>query len=197
MAKGIKHRTARPPKHFSKLHTTTLPALTATNMSPRLAWIWPKDPRPGNPSHWPRLWRLRDVLTNRGPDIYIDKIHTGKDRKVNWSRWPDAHPVSDEEHCACCCDCKRRGKTKEKARTANDAPFLSARRHSAERYDFRTRKYVVPDRGTWSGVEYCDGGHGRGRSEKHHIPVRYWDRDGMEYPACYWHDVAYGDGCWR
>ncbi|KAL4889872.1 hypothetical protein BDV59DRAFT_102109 [Aspergillus ambiguus] len=163
-------------------------------MSPRLAWIWPKDPRPGNPSHWPRIWRLRDVLTNRGPDIYIGRINTGNDRKVNWSRWPDD---ADNERTSCCCG-EQSGKGKRGARTVDKSPMKWDKRHPAERYDFRTRKYAIPDRGTWSRVEYCDGGHTGGRRcEKHAIPVRYWDLDGREYPACCWHDGVYGDGCRR
>ncbi|KAF7133638.1 hypothetical protein CNMCM5793_004936 [Aspergillus hiratsukae] len=78
--------------------------------STTLGWIWPKDPRPGNPSRWPRRWRLFDVLTNRGPDIYAGKINSrsrsrspcqpqgqGQER-INWRRsrgGRDAVPVGE------------------------------------------------------------------------------------------------------
>lgn len=152
---------------------------------PQLGWIWPKDPRPGNPQHWPRRWRLFDVLTNRGPDIYVGQINTPKRDKTStqrrsrptrgeWSRWgEDSHDPN-----------------------AGWSPFPWARRGAQEKYDFRTRKYHVPDRGTWSSVEYCNGaparkGH-RGAKEVHCVPRRYWDRNGIEYPADYWHDSIYG-----
>ncbi|KAJ5090583.1 hypothetical protein N7532_009267 [Penicillium argentinense] len=63
-----------------------------------LGWIWPKDPRPGNPSTWPRRWRLFDVLRNKGPDIYVGVIRPAKGRtketakttlKTDWARWED------------------------------------------------------------------------------------------------------------
>ena len=72
-----------------------------------------------------------------------------------------------------------------------------ARRPAEEKYDFRQRKYAVPDHGTWSGVQYCNAQGGGGlmryiKGERHLIPRRYWDRNGEEYPANYWHDMIYG-----
>lgn len=166
------------------------------SQSPRLGWIWPKDARPGNPTRWPRRWRFFDVLTNKGPDIYVGVINStnstnnktrsktkssslssssGEREKGNhWSRW-------------------------NKGLEADDTPFPWARR-GAERYDFRRRKYVIPDQGTWSRVEYCSGrgyvgGSGKwrfGKGERHCVPRRYWDRNGEEYPANHWHDIIYG-----
>ncbi|KAJ5935544.1 hypothetical protein N7466_005091 [Penicillium verhagenii] len=211
-----------------------------------LGWIWPKDPRPGNPSSWPRRWRLRDVLTNKGPDIYVGVIgqktkspssastsrsssvargltpsttpsstpsaRTRRSHRTNWDRWdheptpfesisnansaawgpsagstsgsagsstaPVAAPVSISNRSS-------RSKSKPKI----ELPW--ARRGDGERYDYRQRKYTVPDMGTWSRVEYC-AGRGEG-SEKHYVPRRYWDRNGNEYPANYWHDIIYGE----
>lgn len=145
--------------------------------STTLGWIWPKDPRPGNPSRWPRRWRLFDVLTNRGPDIYVGKINSRSQsqERINWSGW--------ECREGCCCA------------KADETPFPWARRGASERYDFRRRRYVVPDHGTWCGVEYCDEKLDKGRGRKrrvHAIPRRYWDWRGVEYPAGYWHDVVHG-----
>lgn len=151
---------------------------------PVLGWIWPKDPRPGNPSHWPRRWRFFDVLRNKGPDIYVGVVRPAKTTntksqpslRTNWSRWEEEE--IDEF----------------------DSPFCWARRGHAERYDFRRRKYVVPDQGTWSRVEYCDGvKRERGKwvlgnkEEVHLIPRRFWDKDGQLYPASEWHDAFYGE----
>lgn len=144
----------------------------------QLGWIWPKDPRPGNPSRWPKRWRLRDIFTNKGPDIYvgvIGKSNKGSSEmtstsKTDWARW-NGELDKDE------------------------TPIPWARRDTSQRYDFRRRKYQTPDQGTWSRVEYCDGwwkGGRYGRMERHFVPRKYWDRNGDEYPASYWHDAVYG-----
>lgn len=143
---------------------------------PTLGWIWPKDQRPGKPSHWPRYWRLRDILTNKGPDIYVGVIGGKKKPKTNWHRWTE--------------DVASPGDTEE-----NDTPFPWARRGPGVRYDYRQRKYQVPDYGSWSRVEYCTGGRSRGkfgRPEVHFVPRRYWDKHGNEYRANMWHDVVHG-----
>ncbi|KAL2218111.1 hypothetical protein M432DRAFT_591315 [Thermoascus aurantiacus ATCC 26904] len=142
-------------------------------------WIWPKDPRPGNPPRWPRRWRLFDVLTNKGPDIFVGTIDSpsATPHTPRWSRWQDVYgqPNDGDEETL--------------------SPFFWADR-GLKRYDFRTRTYQIPDRGTWSRVEYCDGGRdgalGRKGDMVHEIPLRYWDWTGNEYPAWMWHDRIYG-----
>lgn len=152
----------------------------------RMGWIWPKDPRPGNPNHWPRRWRIFDVLTNKGPDIYVGRIKSrgnvgpSKEPKPGptegkWSRWSYEEEGAEPEYL----------------------PFPWARRDPRERYDYRTRTYQIPDRGTWSGVEYCNGaefeGDRRSRKEEVHcIPRLFRDRNGRVYPAEMWHDSLYG-----
>ncbi|KAL4942109.1 hypothetical protein BDV06DRAFT_170276 [Aspergillus oleicola] len=42
-------------------------------MSSKYRYVWPKDPRPGNPQRWSSLWRFADVFTGKGPDIYVEK----------------------------------------------------------------------------------------------------------------------------
>ncbi|KAJ5804862.1 hypothetical protein N7474_010749 [Penicillium riverlandense] len=149
---------------------------------PTLGWIWPKDPRPGNPSRWPHRWRFLDVLTNKGPDMYVGVIGNGKTTKKSNSNSSTSHWARWDQDLA-----------------EDDTPIPWARRSEAERYDFRRRKYVVPDQGTWSRVEYCSargdsGGWRRGGSKesRHYVPRRYWDRNGDEYPSNHWHDIVYG-----
>ncbi|KAF7718073.1 Uncharacterized protein PECH_002409 [Penicillium ucsense] len=132
-----------------------------------VGWIWPKDPQPGNPSSWPRFKRFSDVISGKGPDIFIGTIGrkpktvTNKDMpgrsvsSTNWARW-DVEPEED------------------------DSPFSWARREKDVKYDYKTRKYVVPNDETWSAVEYADCEWDNGKWRKRKVtpstPIRYWDR---------------------
>lgn len=229
-------------RHIQATKTTKTKTITITkkktNMPDTYGWIWPKDPRPGNPTHWPRHWRLLDVLRNRGPDIFVGRIQSdtrakearadldgGREAKAKakkekggrfafetptatgrestgtqstcWSRWEYDDADEDVSHIHPAL--RTRSKTSKK-RTEPKSPFPWARRHGAERYDFRTKRYCIPDIGTWSRVQYCNvvGGGGLWR-KKHSVPMRSWDRNGNEYPAGYWHDVIHGadSGCDR
>ncbi|KAJ5389504.1 uncharacterized protein N7496_000572 [Penicillium cataractarum] len=154
------------PQPKKKQPTSTKPA----NPKPQTGWIWPKDPRPGNPTRWSRLKRFSDVLTGKGPDIYVGTIGkhppARKDKdtpgrtvsSTNWARW-DLEPKEE------------------------DTPFPWARRGKQEKYDYSTRKYGVPSEKTWSAVEYadCEVQCGKGKGKKKVIqtaPIRFWDRDG-------------------
>lgn len=166
-----------------------------------IGYIWPKDPRPGNPSRWSRWQRFSDVMTGKGPDIYVGRIrprtshhdhrhavHIGKNlwggrereqrSKTDWSLWDNDHA----KYCAIphCPDCYNVRKREQR-----DNFFIWARRGPEERYDFRTRKYQVPDEGTWSRVEYCD-------EPQHMIPLQYRDRYRRPYPAEHRHNEVYG-----
>ncbi|KAL3491997.1 hypothetical protein BJX62DRAFT_236637 [Aspergillus germanicus] len=162
------------------------------------AYIWPKDPRPGNPGRWSRGSRLSDVLTGKGPDMYVGRIgvrtrdevagETPKAKKGTerprwdsekyWSLWGHEH----ELHCRAdyCDDCDR-----IEEQRVRDSRITQARRGSSERYDFRMRKYREPDVGTWSGVEYCTWG-------AHRVPRVYRDIQGRSYPGTQWHDIVHG-----
>lgn len=166
-----------------------------------IGYIWPKDPRPGNPSRWSRWQRFSDVMTGKGPDIYVGRIRPrtshhdhrhavhmgenlwgGREReqrsKTDWSLWDNDHA----KYCAIphCPDCYNVRKREQR-----DNFFIWARRGPEERYDFRTRKYQVPDEGTWSRVEYCD-------EPQHMIPLQYRDRYRRPYPAEHRHNEVYG-----
>ncbi|KAF3387281.1 hypothetical protein F1880_000156 [Penicillium rolfsii] len=137
---------------------------------PQTGWIWPKDPRPGNPTRWSRFKRFSDVLTGKGPDIFVgtigkrpppvkDNDNPGRTvSSTNWARW-DVEPEED------------------------DTPFPLASRPKNVKYDYKTRKYKVPDENTWSAVEYadCEWECGKNRRKKKvtpTTPIRFWDRHG-------------------
>ncbi|KAJ5486204.1 hypothetical protein N7530_000504 [Penicillium desertorum] len=117
-------------------------------MPSQLGWIWPKDPRPGNPQHWPRRWRLFDVLTGKGPDIYVGRIDQPKTKTRRSSSRARSGPTRQEWS---------RWESNSNDPDSNYSPLPWVRQPAGERYDFRTRKYHVPDHGTWSAVEYCNG----------------------------------------
>lgn len=175
-------------------------------MSSDIGYIWPKDPRPGNPSRWSPWQRFTDVMTGKGPDIYVGRIrprashhdhghtvHRGGDlwggrdwerrSRTGWLLWENDHAkCCTRPHCPDCYYVRKREK--------RDNLLFGARRDLEERYDFRTRRYQVPDEGTWSRVEYCD-------ERRHTIPLCYWDRYGRPYPAAHQHDRVYGGRCRR
>lgn len=186
-------------------------------MGPKFAYVWPKDPRPGNPSSWPRKWRLMDVLTGKGPDIYVERIRPRTSRqdrqyeytynaeaeqdedrlvrteirepkrlsnsgqrirRTGWSLWEKDHLRTC--HVPHCRECDRIRLQEER-----DNFFAGARRDPEERYDFRMRKYIVPDVGSWSGKVYCD-------DPRHVVPRCFWDPLGRAYPSNHAHDMVHG-----
>lgn len=140
-----------------------------------MGWIWPKDPRPGNPEHWPTRWRIFDVLTNKGPDIYVGKLRTRRHRNSGSTR-PTAHWSGWES-----------GNSKPERR-----PFPWAQRDDRERYDYRTRRYQIPDGGTWSKVEYFDDTRKSRGHEVECMPRTFSDPDGHRFFTKELHDGFYG-----
>ncbi|KAL2849814.1 hypothetical protein BJY01DRAFT_245752 [Aspergillus pseudoustus] len=163
-----------------------------------IGYIWPKDPRPGNTGRWAHGSRFKDVLTGKGPDMYVGRIGIRPEDKVTvkakpgekaneryrwesekyWSLWGHEH----ELHCTAgfCDDCDRIEEQRVK-----DSLLTSARRGPSERYDYRMRKYQVPDEGTWSDVKFCE-------VRTHAVPTAFRDHMGARYPANQWHDTIYG-----
>jgi hypothetical protein len=100
------------------------------------AFVWPKDGREG--TSW---GRFKEVLKNRGPDIYLtlnadkhDYMHN-RPTKAEWSR----HENIDGRGISSACwiaPWTKRG--------------MLAGRLGGQSYDFRTRKYGVPNRWTWT-----------------------------------------------
>ncbi|KAF2086580.1 hypothetical protein K490DRAFT_15041, partial [Saccharata proteae CBS 121410] len=111
------------------------------NIKPHYSFIWPRD------GHQP-LHRLRDILTNRGPDIHLsitaDKRLRPFDRptKSRWSEWTvfdDAEGVANDNSI--------------------EGPAW-AKREGGKKYDFRTRRWRRPEVGCWSDVAW-EGGWGK------------------------------------
>ncbi|EOA82897.1 hypothetical protein ACJQWK_04775 [Exserohilum turcicum] len=103
------------------------------------AFIWPKDGKNG--SSW---GRIKDVLRNNGPDIYVAFGARQTDCVSNRpprSQWA-GYPHLDD-----------RGMTfsfnSQKFAPWTKSSMLGGREYGLS-YDFRTRKYVKPNRWTWT-----------------------------------------------
>jgi hypothetical protein len=85
-------------------------------------FIWPKDP--GTSTKFPVFLRFLDLLSGKGPDIFIGTFSSPASypRRAAWSQWSHL---------------ERRTPVK----TASALPFWSVDRSPTELYDFRTRKY--------------------------------------------------------
>jgi hypothetical protein len=109
------------------------------------AFVWPKDEKNGT-----KWGRLKDILSNKGPDMYLttnaDKRDYMKNRpsRGTWSghsnlearRFDDSYPMSSEKYAPW---------------TRNGA---LGGRLSGTAYDFRTRKYEIPHRFTWTDARW-------------------------------------------
>ncbi|PGH27074.1 hypothetical protein AJ80_01260 [Polytolypa hystricis UAMH7299] len=136
-------------------------------------WIWPKDPRPGNFAKWKRGSRLRDILTNKGPDIFVGTLdgHIPVPRRPRWSRWQDVLGYD--------------GDGSEEKRES--MPW--ARRRN-QRYNFRTRRYEEPNMRMWSDVEYFDADPLGGYLK---VPYAVRDWQGLEGT---WFEWQHHYGAW-
>lgn len=125
------------------------------NMKPRYAWVWPKD---GKRQNWWGRWK--DIMSGCGPDIHVviseDMRQRQKDwpSKAQWSKWNDlADSTVDGE---------------------KPRPLIRwARRGVDERYDFRKRKYIRPDKKTWTDAIW------RNPSDGSEEPKTFRDMEGQ------------------
>jgi hypothetical protein len=139
----------------------------------QLGWIWPRDPLPGNPVKGTFRRRLKDILLNKGPDIFVGTIDgpIAKPRTARWSRWQDLYGHLDDDD----------------ETTLPSFPWAD---RGLKRYDFRTRRYRIPNDQTWSWVEYDDA---NANGEINGNPVFVWDDTGEMYPFHIW-QATFGAG---
>lgn len=141
-------------------------------MGHTIGWIWPKDPRPGNRAKWPVGRRFKDVLTNKGPDIFVGRLDgpSSGPHTPRWARWQDLYGDDEDDET-----------------TLPAAPWA---RRGLKRYDFRTRTYRIPNDLTWSSVQYHDWDQGGADMS---TPLMIWDGFGIEYPFHDW-QALHGGG---
>lgn len=168
--------------------------------------VWPKDKKQKGAHSWSR-WK--DILTGKGPDMWISRRDSFGPHRPVWSGWQSPYY-------------KRRifdnlGYLYRRTNTLEPLPW--AKRPRWEKYDFRTRRYQRPQRGTWSDVKWndnprfalyrrnrygdefvdpdFDGGlfnHGYGPNpfkHKPYSPIWDWHRDKLEWPISGLYDFDY------
>ena len=106
-------------------------------VKPSKAFVWPKDGKRGT------TWgRFKDILQNKGPDIYLTlnaEKHDYMHNRPSRARWA-GHTDLDDPRPESSCPLNYR----------KYAPWVQ--RHSAVAYDFRTRKYLLPHQEMWTDV---------------------------------------------
>ena len=166
--------------------------------------VWPKDKKQKGARSWSR-WK--DVLTGKGPDMWIAGRDCFGPHRPVWSGWKSPYwrpRIWDNS-----------GYRYRKDDTYEVIPW--AKRPSWQKYDFRARKYQRPQPGTWSDVKWSDDKSGNGNppfalyrrdrngyefvepefdggwfnagmapnpfAYKHYSPVWDWHRDRLPWPA--------------
>lgn len=115
-------------------------------------WVWPRDK--GVTNRLPYSWRrFSDILKGRGPGIWVGDHRKGTPHRPTWSNWLEFDNLGYSDK-----------KYKE---------LYPVRGVSEAKYDFKSRKYRVPNRHTWSDVRWEAGSHPR-------TEVYYRNKDGRE-----------------
>ncbi|MCJ1467628.1 hypothetical protein MMC07_006253 [Pseudocyphellaria aurata] len=165
--------------------------------------VWPRDKKQKGAHSWSR-WK--DVLTGKGPDMWIARRDSYGPHRPVWSGWksPDYAPRIWDNL----------GYRYRKDNALEPLPW--AKRPRWEKYDFRARKYQRPRPGTWSDVKWNDdprfalyyqnrygdqvvdpdfdrGAFNAGLADnpfryKHYSPVWDWNSESMRWPTAgpYW-----------
>lgn len=108
----------------------------AVNVKPRYAWVWPKD---GKRQDWWGRWK--DIVTGRGPDMHVSISGDSRDRQKDWpsrARWSGWKDLADP--------------TEDKGGSMPTIPWT--KRGVDEKYDFRKRRYVRPDKKSWTDAKW-------------------------------------------
>ncbi|MCJ1472741.1 hypothetical protein MMC13_001390 [Lambiella insularis] len=106
----------------------------------RRAFIWPRDKGKTN-SPPISLRRWKDILTGKGPDIFIGREGSLRPHRPQWSNWTDTVDGMTLDNLG------YRDNTADMLRLGHGFD-------QRKRYDFRTRKYGTPHLGMWSDVKW-------------------------------------------
>ncbi|KAL6718417.1 hypothetical protein ACLMJK_004506 [Lecanora helva] len=110
----------------------------------KLQWVWPRD-EPQLDGHWGYWDRLKDVLTNKGPDIWVAEQHSDEPHHPTWTGWADPNwPRWTAQ--------QNRGYPFHNTQSF----YHPARRADWEKYDHRTRRYQMAHPNAWKDVVRSD-----------------------------------------
>lgn len=128
------YRPSRPPRRPN----------SSWRQDNRWQFVWPNDKHRG-------LWgRWKDILTNKGPDIFVAEQHTHQPEKPIWSNWKTpGHQYPDDPRPRW--DNYGKPFRQDKEFTGF---FGCQRRDPDSKYDYATRRYRRPDDNVWSDAEW-------------------------------------------
>lgn len=133
--------------------------------------VWPRDKKQKGAHSWSR-WK--DVVTGKGPDMWISGRESYGPHRPVWSGWQSPHyavRIWDNLGYP-----YRRDDELE--------PLPWAKRPSWEKYDFNARKYQRPQLGTWSDVKWDkDGRFALYHQNRHGHPYVDPEVDGGDFNA--------------
>lgn len=111
-----------------------------------LQMVWPRDKKQKGAKNWSRF---KDVLTGKGPDMWIANRDSYGPHRPVWTGWetPGDYDVTDRTW----------GNLGYMYRKDNTMlPFPGAHRDRKEKYDFKSRRYREPRIGVWSDVKWSN-----------------------------------------
>jgi hypothetical protein len=124
-----------PDNHGLRTPWHATPRKLDKNGRRRLVWVWPKDKERG------QFGRLKDVLTKKGPGIWIARDGGGPHRPI-WSNWTNLTPA---------------GFGFDNLGYRDERDELNPIRDHRIKYDFLTRKYKPKNMNMWSDVKWRRG----------------------------------------
>ncbi|KAF2133274.1 hypothetical protein P153DRAFT_363488 [Dothidotthia symphoricarpi CBS 119687] len=128
----------RPAEYSPDLRAWVQDGRRVANVKPAYAFIWPKDGKRGS-----TLGRMKDILSGTGPDIHLSISADKRDhmynrqRRPRWSNWTNLDDSGPDHSIS-----SKRAPWTQMGILGGRTPGMS--------YDFRTRKYAMPDRYTWT-----------------------------------------------
>ena len=145
-------------------------------------WIWPRDTRPGESWRRNRWLTFKDVLTGKGPDIFVGSVDKDPKRpsRARWSNWGYVF-----------------GDTPPDGISFNQIHPIFGADRTNQVYDFRSRRwrhYKGPDPGMWSDRRRCPNKYAK-------VPLGFRDAAGQRYDSSDLHctrcDPDFGEQtCW-
>lgn len=151
----------RPYHYQGRNHPAEYSNIHRTDVRKELQFVWPKD-KP----HQSKLSRLCDVMTGKGPDMYVQKKGDAGPHRSVWSGWyAQGLPYNLGEYTGWT------GAHPNEQTNYLNPSFMGTTGLERERrnqvYDFRERKYGRVKPGIWSDARYTREGPARGLKAYH------------------------------